>query len=76
MTDANDRARALDLTIFSDYTCPWCYIGTARVERLREELAGEVELQIEWKAYEIHPEIPRRGCRSRRSATRPSSGAR
>lgn len=61
MTDENDRARALDLTIFSDYTCPWCYIGSARVERLREELAGEVDLRIEWKAFEIHPEIPAEG---------------
>jgi len=49
------------LQVYSDYTCPWCYLGTARVERARERLAGRVDLQVEWEPFEIHPEVPEEG---------------
>ena len=26
-------------TVFSDYICPFCYIGDLRLERLREQLS-------------------------------------
>ena len=46
--------------VFSDYTCPWCYIGWARLERLREEL-DDAELDVAWLPFEIHPEVPDEG---------------
>lgn len=60
----NDTTAArpvLPVTVYSDYTCPWCYIGSARLDQLREELAGAVELEVEWKPFEIHPEVPPEG---------------
>lgn len=56
-----DSPRHLRVEVYSDYTCPWCYVGTARLDRLREELAPEVELRVEWKPFEIHPEVPAEG---------------
>lgn len=47
--------------VFSDYTCPWCYIGWSRLERLRSELADRVELDVRWEPFEIHPEVPEEG---------------
>jgi predicted DsbA family dithiol-disulfide isomerase len=38
----------------SDYICPWCYVGSARMERLRQEF----DVDVEWWPYELHPEIP------------------
>lgn len=53
--------RVVPVTVFSDYTCPWCYIGARRLDRLREELPDDVELEVEWKPFEIHPEVPEEG---------------
>lgn len=55
------RPRSIPVTVYSDYTCPWCYVGARRLERLREELAGEVGLRVEWRPFEIHPEVPPEG---------------
>ena len=46
-----------NLTIFSDYICPFCFIGKQRAERLAEEFP----IEIVWKGLEIHPEVPPQG---------------
>lgn len=60
MSESTTRP-VLSVSVYSDYTCPWCYVGSARLDRLREELANEVDLQVEWKPFEIHPEVPPEG---------------
>lgn len=49
------------VSIYSDYTCPWCYVGSARFERLKERLGDDVELVEKWMPFEIHPEVPSEG---------------
>jgi len=44
----------LKVTVFSDYICPFCYIGDARLERLREHY----DLRVNWCLLEIHPDTP------------------
>jgi len=46
-----------EFTVFSDYICPFCYIGKRRAEKLSEELP----IKPLWKGFEIHPETPREG---------------
>jgi predicted DsbA family dithiol-disulfide isomerase len=41
------------LVVWSDYLCPWCYVASTRLHRLREELAGRVT--IEWRSYLLRP---------------------
>lgn len=48
---------ALFATVFSDYICPFCYIGDLRLERLREHF----DLRINWCMIEIHPDTPSTG---------------
>ena len=48
---------ALTATVFSDYICPFCYIGHLRLERLREDF----DLQVDWRFLEIHPDNPPEG---------------
>lgn len=50
--------RTLRVDIYSDYCCPWCYLGAARFDRLREQLPGDVALEARWRPFEIHPEVP------------------
>ncbi len=47
----------LKVTVFSDYICPFCYLGAARLQRLRESY----ELRINWCFLEIHPETSSAG---------------
>ena len=55
------RPPRVPVAVYSDYTCPWCYVGARRLERLREELSGDVRLEVEWRPFEIHPEVPPAG---------------
>jgi predicted DsbA family dithiol-disulfide isomerase len=52
MSDAHVR-----VTVVSDYICPWCYLGLARIERLQREF----DIEVEWRPSELHPEIPEGG---------------
>ena len=45
------------LEVFSDYVCPWCYLGSARVARLKKEHGVKVRLVH----FPLHPEIPAQG---------------
>ncbi|MEZ5138783.1 MAG: DsbA family protein [Acidimicrobiales bacterium] len=47
-------------TCWSDYLCPWCYVGRAR-SRLLEGLG----VRVVHLPYELHPEIPPEGRRIR-----------
>lgn len=42
----------LKITVYSDYICPFCYVGHHRLLRLRDSY----ELKINWCFLEIHPE--------------------
>ncbi|MDE3096943.1 MAG: DsbA family oxidoreductase [Chloroflexota bacterium] len=52
-------ATKLGIIAYSDYVCPWCYIGLARVERLRRAF----DVDVTWRPFELHPETPRTGAR-------------
>ncbi|MEE8388975.1 MAG: DsbA family protein [Acidiferrobacterales bacterium] len=45
------------VTVYSDYICPFCYVGNVRLARLR----NEYELKVNWRFIEIHPETPVEG---------------
>ncbi len=47
----------LDVTVFSDYICPFCYIGSVRLARLRDAY----DLRVHWASLEIHPDNPPEG---------------
>lgn len=45
------------VSFFFDYACPFCYVGSARLQRL----ASNYALDISWRFIEIHPENPPEG---------------
>ena len=49
--------KKLKIVVFSDYICPFCYIGFYRVEQLKENF----DIEVEWRPFEIHPETPKNG---------------
>jgi len=44
-------------TVFTDYICPFCYVGDVRLDRLRDDY----DLKINWCFLEIHPDTPAEG---------------
>ena len=51
----------LKIDIVSDVVCPWCVIGFINLQKAMTQLREQVEFDISWKPYELHPEIPQNG---------------
>ncbi|HSB85886.1 MAG TPA: DsbA family oxidoreductase [Ilumatobacteraceae bacterium] len=45
----------VDVDIWSDVVCPWCYIGKRRFESAVVELAGEIDVGIVFRPYQLDP---------------------
>ena len=44
----------IDLVIWSDFLCPWCYVGTVRLLDVKEYFGDQVN--ITWKSFLLKPE--------------------
>ena len=51
----------LKIDIVSDVVCPWCAIGYKKLSEAMNKLDDEISFEVNWKPYELHPEIPREG---------------
>jgi predicted DsbA family dithiol-disulfide isomerase len=51
----------VDVTVFSDVVCPWCYVGRRRLERAVELLGGKHEVNVTWKPFQLNPWMPAEG---------------
>ena len=47
----------IKITVYSDYICPFCYLGHHRLQRLHDSY----DLKINWCFLEIHPETSAEG---------------
>lgn len=52
----NDH-KGMKIEIWSDVVCPWCYIGKRRFEAALKSFAHKQHLTIEWKSYQLDPEM-------------------
>lgn len=50
-------AVTIELEVFSDYVCPWCYLGSARVARLVEDW----DVVVRVTHFPLHLETPDEG---------------
>lgn len=56
----------IPITIVSDFICPWCYIGEARLQAAIAELPDSVGVMLRWHPFELNPDMPEEG-RDRRA---------
>ena len=49
----------MTITVWSDFACPYCYIGEARLEKAIEELGMTGDVKIDYRAFELDPTAPR-----------------
>jgi predicted DsbA family dithiol-disulfide isomerase len=48
---------ALKVTLFSDFICPFCYIGFHTLRKMKQEF----DLDVDWRGFQIHPDWPATG---------------
>ena len=51
--------KKLDLEIWSDIACPWCYVGKRRLEAALADFPHRDDVRIHWRAFELDPQAPR-----------------
>ncbi len=47
-----------NIKVFSDFACPFCYIGFSIADKLRRE---NLDINIEWLPYELDPDLSLEG---------------
>jgi predicted DsbA family dithiol-disulfide isomerase len=52
--------KSLQIDVFSDIACPFCYIGELRLERVLKEFP-DVQLEWTWHPFQLQPTLPKRG---------------
>ena len=45
------------IRVFSDYVCPWCYVGLKEAEKLHDQF----EVELDWQPFELRPDAPESG---------------
>lgn len=50
----------MQIEIFSDVVCPWCYIGKRRLDAVLASDVGE-GVQVTWRPYQLYPQLPESG---------------
>jgi len=43
---------SISITVWSDYVCPWCYIGLGELD----SVAKDYDLKIAWRPYMLRPD--------------------
>ena len=55
---ARNTAR-LQIDVWSDIACPWCYVGKRRLERALQSFDARDSVDLLWHAIELNPSAPR-----------------
>jgi predicted DsbA family dithiol-disulfide isomerase len=48
----------MQVEIWSDVVCPWCYIGKRRLESALEQFPHRDQVEIVWRSFQLDPSIP------------------
>jgi predicted DsbA family dithiol-disulfide isomerase len=55
----------IQISVTSDFICPWCYIGEKRLAHALERLPTGLEVQLQWLPFELNPDMPAEGISRR-----------
>lgn len=45
----------IEVEIWSDVVCPWCYIGKRRFERAVAEVSDTIDVEVTYRPYQLDP---------------------
>jgi predicted DsbA family dithiol-disulfide isomerase len=49
----------MNVEIWSDVACPWCYVGKRRFEAALAEFDHRDDVEVTWRSFELDPGAPR-----------------
>lgn len=49
----------MKIEIYSDLTCPWCYIGERRLDQALASFPGAEEIEVVFRPFQVDPAAPR-----------------
>ncbi len=49
----------MDVEIWSDIACPWCYVGKRRFEAALARFEHRDQVTVTWRSFELDPDAPR-----------------
>jgi predicted DsbA family dithiol-disulfide isomerase len=61
--------KQVEVKVFTDFACPFCYVGHKMIEKIRDDLKDNVEVIIKPYFMEIHPEVDGAGWETSRIKT-------
>jgi predicted DsbA family dithiol-disulfide isomerase len=47
----------MQVEVWSDVMCPFCYIGKRKFEAAQQQFAGSDSIEIVWKSYQLQPDL-------------------
>ena len=51
----------MQIEIYSDVVCPWCFVGKRRLERALETAGYAQQAHIAWRPFQLNPTMPKNG---------------
>lgn len=51
----------MQIEIYSDVVCPWCFIGKRRLEQALETAGHAQQTHIAWRPFQLNPTMPKEG---------------
>jgi len=48
----------MDIEIWSDIACPWCYVGKRRFEAALAAFEHRDDVSVTWRSFELDPQAP------------------
>jgi len=52
---------SISIDLFSDFVCPWCFIGNVRLEQALAGLSGELTAEVSYHPFFLDPTTPPEG---------------
>ena len=49
----------MQIDIYSDIVCPWCFVGKRRLERALTAVGGDIH--VTWRPFQLNPTMPHDG---------------
>jgi predicted DsbA family dithiol-disulfide isomerase len=48
----------MQVEVWSDVVCPWCYIGKRRLESALEQFPHRDQVEVVWRSFQLDPSVP------------------
>ena len=49
----------MDIEVWSDVACPWCFLGKKRFEKALAKVPFSGEVRVRWRSYQLDPSMPK-----------------